>query len=339
MLNLSFFRTRKIIILFKNQFLKTKHDYSFQVEGKFEMKRNSSNDKKLNECIKHGLSAKTILTNNWIFDMDLNHLNFGLNLLKKWNPNQMDDLFVLLQMPVTKLIYITKKTMWESQIIPQRNRIYYFATNFEKTPQEVCYHMMKYTFLYTRNFTKLHQIHQILIENNVHKNEIWNDIWIFMYGFNQIQERIVCLNNGNVVIKPWMLRCKLEVFKRTLELKQEKNFVLNNDSTAQYLAKRLNVSMEAIRIISSKYPSILRVSPIKLKEVLDFLLNEGFYPFHILKTPRVLTHSLLTLQERLIELRDLGFEPTLTALCKNKMSYQELVDNLILKNNKELKMS
>jgi len=43
----------------------------------------------------------------------------------------MDDLFVLLQLPMPKLIYLTKKTMWESKIVPHGNRIYYFATNFE----------------------------------------------------------------------------------------------------------------------------------------------------------------------------------------------------------------
>jgi len=78
--------------------------------------------------------------------------------------------------------------------------------------------------------------------------------------------------------------------------KQEKKFVLNNDSTSQYLAKRLNVPIETIYFISLKYPSTLRVSPIKLKEILDFLLNEGYKPIHILRIPRLFTHSIFTLQ-------------------------------------------
>lgn len=43
----------------------------------------------------------------------------------------MDDLFVLLQMPMTKLVYLTKKTHLESTVIPHGNRIYYFASSFE----------------------------------------------------------------------------------------------------------------------------------------------------------------------------------------------------------------
>lgn len=72
--------------------------------------------------------------------------------------------------------------------------------------------------------------------------------------------------------------------------------ILNKDSTAQYLAKRLKVSENTIRYISSKYPTTLRVSPTKLKEILDFLLKEGYRPTHILNTPRVFTHSISTLQ-------------------------------------------
>jgi hypothetical protein len=79
-------------------------------------------------------------------------------------------------------------------------------------------------------------------------------------------------------------------------IQQENRVVLNTDSTAQYLAKRLKVSEKTIRYINSKYPSILRVSPTKLKEILDFLLKEGYRPAHIMSTPRVFTHSISTLQ-------------------------------------------
>jgi len=46
---------------------------------------------------------------------------------------------------------------------------------------------------------------------------------------------------------------------------------------------------------------------------------------------------IFNLQERLTELRDLGCEPTLSMLCKNKTTYQELVHKLILKNTTDLK--
>lgn len=58
-------------------------------------------------------------------------LSTGLELLKKWNPKQMDDLFVLLRMPTNKLSHLTSKTILESNIVPHGNRVYYFAANFE----------------------------------------------------------------------------------------------------------------------------------------------------------------------------------------------------------------
>ncbi|XP_025198096.1 transcription termination factor, mitochondrial [Melanaphis sacchari] len=311
-----------------------KPTFSIQDEIGFKMNCNLNHKEKFDECLKHGITSNTVLSNKWIFNINLNHLSNGLTLLKKWNPKKMDDLFVLLQMPMKKLVFLTKKTQLESQIVPRGNRVYYFASTFEKNPQEVCYHLIHYKFLFTRNFATLNHIYHILIENNVDKNDIWKDTWIFMYSIEQISQRISLTKTANLPIKPWMLRCKPEVFERTIEIKQENRVVLNKDSTAQYLAKRLKVPEKTISYISSKYPTTLRVSPIKLKEILDFLLKEGFKPTHILSTPRVFTHSISTLQERLTELRDLGAEPTLTALCKNKTTYQELVNKLILKNTK-----
>ncbi|XP_050438099.1 transcription termination factor, mitochondrial isoform X2 [Adelges cooleyi] len=250
----------------------------------------------------------------------------------------MEDLYVLLQMPMTKLIYFTKKIADESEItMPYRNRVYFFVDNFKKHPHTVCHHMMQHTFLFTRKFPIMNNIYNILVENKVQKEDIWNDVWVFMYSINQIEQRMALANAANVNIKPWMVRCKNEVFERTVEIKQNNRVVLNKNSTAQYLAKRLHVDEKYIYRISEKYPSMLRVSPTKLKELLDFLLNEGFEPMGILSIPRVFTHSITTLQERLIELRDLGYDPTVAALCKNKTSYQELVDKLILKNTNELK--
>uniref|UniRef100_A0A2S2PSK2 Transcription termination factor, mitochondrial n=1 Tax=Schizaphis graminum TaxID=13262 RepID=A0A2S2PSK2_SCHGA len=311
-----------------------KQKFSIQDEVQFKINCNLNDKEKFNECIKHGLTSNAVLSNEWIFKINFNHLSAGLTLLKKWNPKKMDDLFVLLQMPMTKLVYLTKKTHLESKIVPHGNRVYYFASTFEKNPQEVCYHLMHYKFLFTRDFITLNHIYHILIENSVNKNDIWKDTWIFMYSIDQINHRISLSKKANLPIKPWMLRCKPEVFERTIEIKQENRVVLNKDSTAQYLAKRLKVPEKTIRYISSKYPTTLRVSPTKLKEILDFLLKEGFRSTHILSTPRVFTHSISTLQERLTELRDLGAEPTLTALCKNKTTYQELVNKLILKNTK-----
>jgi len=75
MLNLISFRTWKVTTSLRNQFLTIRRVYSFQDEIKFKMKQNLNNDTKLNECIKYGLSAKTVFKNDWIFNMDLSEWN------------------------------------------------------------------------------------------------------------------------------------------------------------------------------------------------------------------------------------------------------------------------
>ncbi|XP_050530569.1 transcription termination factor, mitochondrial [Daktulosphaira vitifoliae] len=332
---LSFLRSVRIIPL--NNYYHTAAKLKQECLATSQLKFVHEKEKKLKLCIDNGLSEIVVKKNDWLFNFKCEYLSNGFDLLKKWNPEQMDDLFVLLQLPKSKLIYLTKKTMRESTTIPYKNRVYFFSNNFEKDPQIVCYHMMIYKFLFTRQFSMLQAIYKLLIKNEVGKEDIWKDIWVFTYSVDQIKQRIARANAANVKIKPWMIRCQNKTLERSLEIKQKNRNVLNKCSTAQYLANRLNVDEKFIRDISAKYPTMLRVSPTKLQELLDYLLNEGFTPWQILRIPRIFTHSISTLQERLTELRDLGCDPTLTTLCKNKTTYHELVDKLIMKNTNKLK--
>jgi len=71
MLNLRFFRSRRLTTYLSNQFLTRKQDYSFQDEIKLKMKQHSNYDQNLNACIDYGFSTKAILTNDWVMNMDL----------------------------------------------------------------------------------------------------------------------------------------------------------------------------------------------------------------------------------------------------------------------------
>lgn len=43
---------------------------------------------------------------------------------------------------------------------------------------------------------------------------MWKDSWVFKYSIDQINQRIALTRKANVITKPWMLRCKYEVFER-----------------------------------------------------------------------------------------------------------------------------
>lgn len=51
-------------------------------------------------------------------------------------------------------------------------------------------------------------------ENNIDKEDIWKDMWVLMYSFEHISERISRTKSANLYAKPWMLRCKFDVFER-----------------------------------------------------------------------------------------------------------------------------
>lgn len=51
-------------------------------------------------------------------------------------------------------------------------------------------------------------------ENDVNKEDIWKDMWVFMYGIDHINQRISRTKSANLYTKPWMLRCKSDIFER-----------------------------------------------------------------------------------------------------------------------------
>lgn len=99
-----------------------------------------------------------------------------------------------------------------------------------------------------------------------------------------------------------------------------------------YLCGRLQCGMNTVQVITSKYPSILSAHVSKLKDVLDFVYEEGYTPEHVHNVPRILLHSLETTKARLAELRDLGYIPhTLNVLCKSRRDYRQFVDHVLNK--------
>ena len=53
-------------------------------------------------------------------------------------------------------------------------------------------------------------------------------------------------------------------------------------------------------VFAAKHPPVMRVKVSKLKEIIDFLFSEGFIEAQIYQTPRILCHSINTIQVCLV---------------------------------------
>lgn len=138
----------------------------------------------------------------------------------------------------------------------------------------------------------------------------------------------MCKEAGRENLRPWMVRCKPETLQRSNQIYLDDKNILGEDTVIQYLAKRLNVDEATMNlIVTNKNKQIRKTRAAKIKEVLDYLLDEVKYDRQeIMHAIRIVTHSLDTTKARMIELNRLGCRPkTLHILCRSKVYYKRFV--------------
>lgn len=163
---------------------------------------------------------------------------------------------------------------------------------------------------------------------------ILRDLWVFKYDPAKVRERFeLCRSAGRENLRPWMVRCKMEVLENSNQIFQQNKNLLGEDTVIDYLSKRLNYDVDNMRLIAMKHPSVLKCRVTKIKEVLDYLLDEaGFQPHEIANVIRILTHSLETTKQRLEELKSFDCRPsTLTIVCRSQNEYNKFIQEWINK--------
>nr|CAD7266632.1 unnamed protein product [Timema shepardi] len=276
----------------------------------------------------------------------MEELAWRLHNIKMFWPGSTNKVAVLLTLPVDKIKKISSLAAQESNIIPQKTRINYLSDMLQCSISDICDLSSRYFFIHTVPFARLSSILKILLDAGVTPKDILKDVWVFRYNLQSIQSRLDRIKESGILgIKPWMDVLSIENDTKTglcrdtqdskavlgdqfiqeaLQRRSDSKAVLGDQSIQEYLCKRLNCSEAAFRYMTKKQPAILKVHVTKLQETLDFLFEEGFSSNQVQQMPRVLCHSLDTIQMRLTELRDLGYNPiSLSILCKSLHEYSE----------------
>lgn len=169
-------------------------------------------------------------------------------------------------------------------------------------------------------------------------DQIKNDLWVFSYSTEHIKERLDFAKANNVEdLKPWMVRATEEIFETYLKRRQDNKSVLGNNSLMEYLAHRLECSLEVAKLIVAKHPALNNKSMKKMQEIIDFLYLKGFKPIHIRKIPKILLHSVETTRKRLREMEAVDMHiDSLYMLTKSQKQYQQYYESLLKSKNKQL---
>jgi len=90
---------------------------------------------------------------------------------------------------------------------------------------------------------------------------------------------------------------QLCIFSRTFQYRHENQEALgSHPNVTSYLSNRLGVTELEILEFAKKHPPVMRVHVAKMKEIIDYLMAEGYSTSSIVRTPRILCHSITTIQ-------------------------------------------
>lgn len=67
-------------------------------------------------------------------------------------------------------------------------------------------------------------------------------------------------------------------------------------SVVEFLCKELDISKFQVDLMMRIHPPLAKVNEYKLKEIIDFLKEEGVDMILVFKRPRILCHSLKTIK-------------------------------------------
>lgn len=240
----------------------------------------------------------------------------------------------LLRLTTRQLAAVVSKWLSDRENIQREHfhdRLEFFAHHLQCNVPELSMMMHVHYPLLTLEWHRMSRMIRLLLNSGIPPEDIKKDLWIFRHNEEMIGSRLQrCQEAGVTPVKTWMLRCPESIFANSLEKWHNIRDVLGvHEDPVSYLAERLRCSREDIVILSKRYPRLLSINLPKVKLLLDFLFDSGFTPDQVCHAPRVLGHSIATLQHRLQELNHLGYHPKhLRLLFYTAKEYQRFVEKL-----------
>lgn len=224
--------------------------------------------RKLKEAIEilyeHGISAKKIIENPFLITIDKSSLNMKIKILKEMEGSKFEDIIPLLRVTPLVLRRVLRIQDDDKQNFPGRNfrfgnRINYISNALKVAPHIVAKHFSTHMFIYGIPFSQLNENLNTLLHYEIESKHILQDLWVFKYLPEKVKERFEFVRSaGRFNLRPWMVRCKIEVLENSVNLFQQNKTLLGNDTIVDYIAKRLNYDTYTMKVIISKHPAIFK---------------------------------------------------------------------------------
>ncbi|KAH8335797.1 hypothetical protein KR074_006098 [Drosophila pseudoananassae] len=263
----------------------------------------------------------------------LERLELKLQLIKSMDMRDINDFVPFLRLTVPRLRKLVSALNSERNTIPLGNRVYYISDKLQVSPEIVTKYLSKRLFILEMPFEMFEKNLHYMIEYNVSPINILKDLWAFRYTPKSVQLRLERAKRAKKdKIMPWMVRCPEPILQRSLKLSLDELQVLGKfSSVVEYIAHRLEFTVNEAKAIMDRHPQVHTVRVTKIKDVLDYLLEEAkFSRTEIAQVPRILCHSLKTTKERMEELKSHGCRPSsLVIVCRSRREYDKFLRHWI----------
>lgn len=237
---------------------------------------------------------------------------------------------------------ISDEFVFENYFDDLNERLKYFTRQLNISSEEFCDMIHDNTYLFTYDLNRLKELTKLLIDSGVEPSSIVNDINVYKHNMETLKERIEICKKSDLPFRTWMVRAPLCTFLTTLNRHNANKIVMKDHSDhIEYLSSKLNCSKNVIMTIEKRYPRILQISPKKMEEVIEFLYKNGYTNNQIIETPKILFHSMKTVEKRTNDLVEINLIPKvlkILTLCNEeyKKCFKVLENSLKNGQNKKI---
>lgn len=295
--------------------------------------RNRSLIQTMDALILEGISKHSLIEYPWLLALDQKRMELKLKLIKTMEIRDINHFVPFLRLTLPRLRKLVSALNAETGDLSQKNRVYYISEKLDVSPEIVTKYLSKRLFILQMPYDMFEKNLQHMIHYNVSPINILKDLWAFRYTPKSVELRLERAKRAKKdKIMPWMVRCPEPILQRSLKLSLDELQVLGQfSSVVEYLAHRLDFTVSEAKATMDRHPQVHTVRVTKIKEVLDYLLNEAkFTRYEIAQVPRILCHSLKTTKKRLEELASYGCRPsTLVILCRSRREYEKFLQQWI----------
>ncbi|XP_057339160.1 uncharacterized protein LOC130676722 [Microplitis mediator] len=207
----------------------------------------------------------------------------------------------LLQLSMKKLIALSYTTESDRIVNPEfNNRIEYMAKNFECSIEEMCTILLRNKFMLTMSMYRIKKITKLLLDGGFLGRNIKNDLHVYKHGIGTIKERMERVKHAGVkLLKPWIVRCPLEMLERVEEKYIDRNnFNGPHEQIYHYINLYFNCDKELIDAFIKRNPRLLKINIKNLVKILKFLRSKEYQFEEIYRQPSILHHKEETLRKR-----------------------------------------